>query len=361
MTRINNIINHIVLVLDASSSMITLSNELVKVADNQIAYLAQRSKELDQETRVTVYQFGSEGDDNTFRRNGYSRPPAKIECLVYDKDVLRIPSIAQVYKAWGNTPLIDATIKALDDLAETPERYGEHSFLVYVLTDGMENDSKAAASTLAAKIGGLPDHWTLAAFVPNQNGVFEAKRFGFPKENIAVWDATTVAGVEEVGGEIRKATENFMQARDHAKRTGTTFRGTRSLFSLEAPSLAEVKQANLKKLHPGQYRLYDVPTFDKDREKLRIDEFVEDKTRRAYRQGEAFYQLSKRELIQGNKKIAILGPDGVYLGEEARHLLGLPNEDKRVSPGDYDEYEVFVQSTSNNRHLMPNTKLLVLS
>ena len=102
-TKIENIINHIVLVLDASTSMTHLSSELIKVADNQIAHLAIRSKELDQETRITVYSFAS---------SGYDWRTPKIDCLVYDKDVLRMPSIAQVYQAKGNTPLIDATIVA---------------------------------------------------------------------------------------------------------------------------------------------------------------------------------------------------------------------------------------------------------
>lgn len=47
-----NYINHIALVLDASGSMQYLAQDVVKVADNQIAYLAQRSNELDQETRT---------------------------------------------------------------------------------------------------------------------------------------------------------------------------------------------------------------------------------------------------------------------------------------------------------------------
>lgn len=349
MPQIQNIINHIVLVLDASSSMIgTAATQLVKVADNQITYLAQRSKELDQETRVTVYQFGSEGNDSTYRSYG-SRPPSKIECLVYDKDVLRVPSISQVYHAWGNTPLIDATVLALDDLAMTPEKYGEHSFLVYVLTDGKENDSRASSTELHQKIARLPDHWTLAAFVPDQIGVHEAKRFGFPAQNIAVWDATTVAGVEEVGGTIRQATENFMQAR------ATGVRGTRNLFSLAAPKLSEVR-SKLEALHPGQYRLYNVGS-----QPARIDEFVEEQTRRAYVRGEAYYQLVKREKVQVQKKIAIMGAKGLYVGEAARDLLGLPDYAVDVAAEDHADYDIYVQSTSNNRKLVPGQKLLVLS
>lgn len=54
-----NYINHVALVLDASSSMSRLSGKVIEVADQQIAYLARRSRELDQETRVTVYVFAN--------------------------------------------------------------------------------------------------------------------------------------------------------------------------------------------------------------------------------------------------------------------------------------------------------------
>jgi hypothetical protein len=65
-----NYINHVVLNLDASASMGPHRNNLIRVADGQIKYLAQRSQELDQETRVSVYSFNEE-----------------VECLIYDKDV----------------------------------------------------------------------------------------------------------------------------------------------------------------------------------------------------------------------------------------------------------------------------------
>lgn len=351
MTTIKNIINHVVLALDASSSMLgTSATQLVKVADNQIAYLAQRSKEMDQETRVTVYQFGSQGNDAEYRRKGFGyRPPARIECLIYDKDVLRVPSIKEVYRAWGNTPLIDATWLAIDDLAMTPEKYGEHSFLMYVLTDGVENDSKHDSYGLSRKIDLLPEHWTLAAFVPNHDGVRAAKSCGFPADNIAIWNSTTAAGVEEAGTVIRNATENFMQAR------ASGVRGTRNLFNLATPKLSEVKK-NLEALHPGQYRLYNVGS-----ESARIDEFIEEQTRRAYKRGEAYYQLVKREKVQASKEIAIMGAKGLYVGAAARDLLGLPSYEVPVGPGDHTEYDVYIQSTSNNRKLVPGQKVLVLS
>jgi hypothetical protein len=334
-TQPENYINHIALVLDASGSMAGHSSELVKVADNQIAYLAKRSKELDQETRITVYSFSDSND---------------IHCLVYDKDVLRMPSIKDLYFTRGMTALMDATIIALEDLELTPEKYGEHAFLIYVLTDGEENSSrKTTARELSSKISRLPDHWTIAAFVPDQNGVFEAKRFGFPKENISVWDATSAKGVSEAGEKIRQTTETFMQNRKLG------IRGSKNLFTLQTASVKQVVSSSLNKLHAGQFRMLDVEDTG------RIDEFIEAKLRRPYQLGEAYYQLMKPETIQASKKVAIWHNNYVYTGKEARDLIGLPDYDVKVRPSDHPDYEIFIQSTSLNRKLIAGTKVLVLS
>lgn len=332
---VQNYINHIALVLDASGSMSRQAASVVKVADAQIAYLAQRSKELDQETRITVYTFS---DD--------------VECLIYDKDVLRMPSIAAFYRADGQTALIDATLKALTDLAKTPELYGEHAFLTYVLTDGQENHSRNIPAELVRRIEALPDHWTLATFVPDQVGVMEAKRFGFPKDNIAVWDTRSQHGVESVGERIRQTTEQFMQNRTKG------IRGSRNLFALDTKALD--KKAALKgldKLHPGQYRVLKV---DRD---VAIAPFIETQTGRAYQRGECFYQLMKPETVQAQKDVVLYekATHYVYTGAKTRSLLGLPDHEVRVEPAAHPKYDVFVQSTSVNRKLIHGTRVLLLS
>lgn len=328
-----NYINHFAFDLDGSYSMLYRTKDVVQVVDNQVAYLAQRSKELDQETRITVYSFSG-------------RNTAK--CLIYDKDVLRMPSIAGLYKPDGLTALIDATLLSINDLAMTPEKYGEHAFCIYVLTDGAENDSFSKPALLKDKIAQLPDHWTIAAFVPNQIGVFEAKKFGFPADNIAIWDATTAKGVSEAGETIRKTTEQFMQNRT------VGIRGTKSLFRLKTVSVQEIRD-NMMPLTEGQYHLFKVAAEG------RIDDTVGRLMRRPYQMGEAYYQLMKRETIQPQKDIAIVDKDGtVYIGRQARTLLGLPNEHVNVTPGNYPYYTIFVQSTSINRKLLAGTRLLVL-
>lgn len=326
-----NYINHIVFVLDGSGSMRDLVTTVEKVFTNQIAYLAQRSTELDQETRVSIYIFDE-----------------KVECLIYDKDVMRLPKI-QSY-ARGMTALLDATKLALDDLADTPQKYGDHAFLVYVLTDGQENASRHTAANLKKHIENLADNWTLAVLVPDQNGVHESKKFGFPANNISVW-STTSKGVEEVGNNIRKATESFMNSRSQG------VRGTRNLFELDTSNLTMTTvKGHLQELKLDQYHLYPVQRDSA------IKDLVEAWSQQSYRKGSAYYLLTKTEEIQGYKQLCVQHKTTgkVYSGVEARQMLGLPTYTVKVGPDTNADFDIFVQSTSTNRKLLAGTKVIVL-
>ncbi|WP_310723088.1 vWA domain-containing protein [Streptomyces sp. N2A] len=341
-----NYINHVALVLDASSSMSHLSRKVVDVADQQIAYLARRSKELDQETRVTVYVFAD-----------------TVECVIYDKDVLRMPSLKQLYRVGGMTALLAATLKSQRELAQTAQLYGDHSFLTFVLTDGQENashhcvdaparDPRELIRAVAKMIETQEDNWTLAVLVPDQMGKREATQCGFPKDNIAIWDATSTQGLEEAGQVIQQATEKFMVGRSQG------IRGSRSVFSMGAEAVNEdtIKAAGLTPVNPSEYQLIPVAR------EAAIREWVVE-CGHTYRTGCAFYQLSKSEKIQAKKQIAVLEKktDRVYTGPEARALLGLPDMEVRVKPDHNDDFTIFVQSTSVNRKLVPQTRLLMMS
>ncbi|MEW2615522.1 vWA domain-containing protein [Streptomyces sp. NPDC047880] len=345
MSATQNYINHVALVLDASSSMSHLSRKVVDVADQQIAYLARRSRELDQETRVTVYVFAD-----------------KVECVIYDKDVLRMPSLKQLYRTGGMTALLAAALKSQSELAQTAQLYGDHSFLTFVLTDGQENashrcpdtpatDPRQLVQAVAEMIRTQQDNWTLAVLVPDQMGKREAMQCGFPKDNIAIWDATSTQGLEEAGQVIRQATENFMMGRTQG------IRGSRAVFSTGAEAVNEdtIKAAGLTPADPSKYQLIPVARD------AAIREWVIE-CGHTYQTGAAYYQLSKSEKIQAQKQIAVLEKktDRVYTGPQARALLGLPNTEVRVKPDHNDHFTIFVQSTSVNRKLVPNTRLLLM-
>lgn len=337
-----NYINHIALVLDGSGSMQPHKAGLIKATDELITYLAQRSKDLDQETRVTIYVFDSQ-----------------IECVVYEKDVLRLPSIKDLYWVRGQTALIKATIQSQEDLKLQPQKYGDHAFLTYVMTDGAENASYGLGpGDLQRLLKGQPDNWTVAALVPDFLAKQRSEDYGFPKGNIAIWDTTSAQGAEEAVEVIKQATNTYMTSRA----TGT--RGTKNLFNMNtaAATASTVKTLGVKPLERGKYVLIPPPAQDK----TQIMDMVS-QNGLAFRLGMNYYELRKPEKIQADKKIALVRKQrkgvtdaDVFVGYEVRDFLGLPNHEVRVGPQTSPDYDIFVQSNSNNRHMMKDMRLLVL-
>lgn len=337
-SNITNIINHIALVLDSSSSMSGLASRLVQVVDAKIKHLATLSEELGQETRVSIYTFSD-----------------TVRCVVYDKDVLRLPSIREIYAADGMTALMDATGQAISDLKKVPELYGEHSFLMYVLTDGYENASRTESSSSISKaIRVLPAHWTVAALVPDANGKANAQMCGFPAANIAIW-TTTEEGMSKAGDVLRKATDNFMRGR------ASGIRSSSNLFEFDVKAVTKkAVKATCDSLPATSFKLLPVRTKDNG---AMIKPFVETKTKLTYRKGCAYYQLTKRETIQDYKNLCLQDNQTgqVYTGDGTRDLLGLPDHEIRVEPASHPKYTFFVQSSSVNRKLVAGTQLLVMT
>lgn len=334
MHKSQRLINHVALVLDGSSSMNGHQKNLIKVADEQIQHLALRSEELSQETRVSVYLFNN-----------------NVECLIFDMDVMRLPSISGLYNVGGMTALVDATIQSQDDLASTSQIYGDHAFLTFVLTDGMENVSKNSWTTLPKYLSQSAENWTVAFLVPNQDGVYYMNRIGASGGNVAIWDTQSATGINDAVSTIRTATDNYMTAR------ATGVRGSRNIFSTGVDAVNQTTVSrNLQPLGVNDYSLYPVD------QKVRIDNFVTG-LGKEYKRGTGYYQLTKSETIQPQKKIIVVDKRNgkAYAGQEARNLIGLPNHHTRVRPDANPDYEIFVQSTSINRNLMPNTRLLVRS
>lgn len=331
MEKLSNYINHYVLVVDESWSMHYLKKTVVEVVDSLNKHLAEKSQDLNQETRLSVYAFNSRGTER---------------CLVWDIDVLRMPSINGMYEPAGNTALLDCTLLAIQDLKTVPQKYGDHSFIIYVITDGQENNSFNRYN-FKPEVDSLPDNWTLGVFVPDNRAVKEAGQWGFPKDNIQIWNPASAKGLEDVGSVLRSTSTQLMQSRKAG------IRGTKSLFKLNTVTTSEIK-ANLTPLGHSEYLVLAVSADD------RIDNFVNRRTGKPYQLGKAYYQLTKTETIQPQKSIALLSEGRIYVGAAARQMLGLPNEHVKVNPSDHTNYTIFVQSTSLNRKLLQGTNLLVL-
>jgi hypothetical protein len=326
MKQIQNLINHVVLVIDESGSM--QGKPVEKVVDKELNNLKVRSKELDQETRVSIYLFNH-----------------KVQCLAFDMDVMRFETMKGLYNPDHQTALIDATIQGVKDSFTVSQIHGDHAFLIYVITDGQENASKSRPVDLTLLISAFKDNFTIACLVPDQNGVFEAKKFGFPSGCISIWDTNSSTGFEKVGQQFSGAMENYMTMRS------TGVRSTKGLFTMDSSFIAK---SNLEPVNFG-YRIFGVMADG------RIDEVVQQYTGRSYVVGSTFYQPTKPVEIQDYKGILVqnIQTGAVYGGENIRQMLGLPNNTVKVNPGQHKDWRIFVQSTSVNRKLFSGTQILV--
>lgn len=337
MANAGHLINHVTLDLDASTSMIPRTGELIKMVEMLVSHLATKSQEMGQETRVSIYRFSSHD---------------RIECLIWDRDVLRLPSIASLYRCDGITALIDSALLCLDDMNLISEKYGNHAHLLYAFTDGIENDSRRGPAALEQVIGSMADNRTVAVFVPDYMAALKAKRCGFPAGNIQEWDTLSADGLADAGFKIREATDNFMAARA----ASPTFRSTTNLFSGKLNTVpAKVVEAALDTLTPGSYSLFPCSA------KTRADDFIKAQTGKPLVIGRAYYQLTKAETVQPQKNLAIQTASGqIHTGAKVRQLLGLPDYTTKVYPDRHAEYKIFVQSTASNRNFMPGTEVLYL-
>lgn len=351
-----HLINHVSFVLDASGSMAGLRRKVIDVFNRQVQNLVEQSKRWNQETRVTVYVFGD-----------------RVKCVAYGIDVMRLPKIDTVYHDGGMTALIDATMQSQIELAETAQRYGDHAFLTFVLTDGGENAStKFTDVDLKQAIGRQGDNWTVACLVPDVLCKNHAIRFGFPTGNVMIWD-TTEQGLEKAAETVTQVTDSFYAARS----TGT--RGSTTLFASNVTQ-AQVDASGMKPISPSEFIIvpvalaststlaYVIPKKSVTKRNpqgvkhVEIMPFVQE-TGRTYVAGTAFYKLTKSEKYDFQKDIVLVHriTKKVYRGDACKALIGLTGASTRIKPqpikgGDYD---IYVQSTSVNRHLEVGGQVLL--
>lgn len=335
---IQKLTNHFGFIIDRSGSMGGKEDTVVKVFDAQIANLRRRSVDLNQETRVSVYLFN-----------------VRLECLVFDMDVMRMPTLAGLYRPGGGTALRDSVALSLDEMAKICQLRSDHAFLVYTITDGQEVDSYLVSpEDLKNKLNGLPENWTVACLVPDARGQYDSQRCGFAKGNIEIWNTSSSEGLEVASASMANASERFMQAR------ATGVRSTKSLFQVD---IADVKVKDIKaaagKEVKGPFTIFQVGRV-KD-SKIRIDDFVRGKVG-AYTKGHSHYRLDKSELVQDHKVILLRHTVSGKVFDNGRATLGLPDAGTvRVKPGDAGVWQIFIQSKSDNRNLFPGSEVLVLS
>lgn len=325
---------HIGLMIDGSGSMARHTEAVIAVTDAQIKKLQKLSLNLNQEMRISIYNFA----DN-------------VECMAFDMDVMRFQSIRGHYRPNGLTALIDAMLQGIQDHSLLPQVYGDHAFIMYAITDGMNNVGNSRAPDLKLRISALADNWTIACLVPDVDAKIAAMSYGFPAGAFQIWDPTAADGYDEAGTAFETSISNFMAAR------ATGVRGVKDgLFTLNSASL---RKSDLKEIPPSQYYIFPVRTSDP--KGVPIKEFVEMWTKQDYRLGSTYYQPTKKVKIQNYKNVLVqdIRNGRVYEGIHLRQLLGLPDANVEVNPGQHKDWRIFIQSTSVNRKLFADTFAIV--
>jgi hypothetical protein len=327
--------NHVAILLDTSGSMYNIIGDMQKVLQQRIEFLRKMSLDFNQETRISIYTF----DD-------------KPECVVYDTDVTRPIDLGK-FKASGSTALLDCLNQAVCELELLPEIHGDHAYIVYILSDGGENCSRATnAKAMLQKIKSLKENWTIAGYVPNMDAGKYLESYGIPKGNIERWDADK-KGIAEVEDTFDRSMTQYYSSRQSGVRSSQT------IFS----GLKDVNSTNVTKVLDELDKKDFTIVINEDVKALWIRDIVESKTSLNYIRGNSYYELVKNEHVQPNKNIIIQNKKTgkAYSGVNARQLLGLPsNMEVKLSVGDYGEWLVYVQSNSHNRNVIPKQRILVM-
>lgn len=170
-----------------------------------------------------------------------------------------------------------------------------------------------------------------------------------------IWETTEV-GVTKVGEVLRTSTDNYMTSRSAGMRKSST------LFSTGLDTVNK-KTVNAKTMVSLKRDEYTVIPVAKGETNLTIREWINAQPGHTFQLGKAYYQITKRENIQPQKALALqnIHSGRIYTGPQVRELLGLDATHIRVEPQDNPEYRIFVQSTSVNRKLVPETRVLLLN
>lgn len=330
-------INRIAFVIDRSGSMRSIMKNAINAFNDNLRAIKEQVKSTGQDATVTLITF-----DDVIDVLSFNRPISSFKELD-ENDI----------QARNQTALFDATAKAINQMQDLPVGKDEDvSYLVNVITDGEENASRMSAETLNKLMQNVQktDLWTLTFLVPRGGRYTLCNRFGVPDGNVMEWEATA-QGVKKYADANRSGIERFFTARASGQRSVKSF-----YTDLTNVSVREVRQ--LDDLSKKATILHVAKDSD-------IRTFIES-AGHTFIKGAAFYQLvggkDNADKVQDYKKVLIMekGKKSVYGGDDARQLLGLPDYETKVRPGDHGNFDIFIQSTSVNRRLKKGTKVIYM-
>jgi len=333
---------------DHSISMTALAKAAARDYNTNIDAVKKASIAHNLDTIVNTVMCGIRGKSGVY---GYRNGCVKRDVVNSNVHALKpIPESSYLTNG-SSTPLFDAVGELIGLMENVPDANDPNvSFLVIVITDGQENDSRQWNSDkLTEKIKQLQytDRWTFTFRVPH-GGAWPLTRMGIPEGNILEWEQTQ-HGMEVASEQTHEAVSSYYSMRSQGGTKSTGF-----FADLRNVTTQDVKQ-NLVDISS------DVAIWPVKNAGSEIRTFVEYYTQGQYLKGAAFYELTKPVTVQDYKGIIIFDKISClyYGGKAARQLLKLPEFGSvRLRPGDHGHYNIYIQSTSVNRKLIKGTKVV---
>lgn len=331
---------YVALVLDRSGSMQNIKTQAID-AFNSVLTSIQKMRSKDHEVHVGVVLF----NDAIHVHTPFSSLPVA-------------PLTPSSFYCGGTTALRHAVSYTIDEmLGYAPKKKSQKdvSYLVLTFTDGWENASWATSqAVIKDRIAKLQDkgNWTFAFQVPKGDRKQVCGQFGVAEGNVAEWEQTEI-GTREMGIHTQSAVDNYSAMRS----VGAS--ATQSFYQPVVTNLTAVTDKRVASKLDDMSASFKAFTVAKETD---IKGFVETKTRKPYVTGSAYYQLMKPEKVQPAKSVVLVKKGGteVWGGQQARDLIGLPEQQHAlVTPGNHQDYDVFIQSRSPNRKLPRGTRVLV--
>lgn len=329
-------VNRIAFVIDRSGSMRPVWRQAINALNANIAAIRESVKETGQDATVTLIVF----DD-------------VVEAQFFNRSISQVKEISEhSFPPRGMTALFDATGESIKALDSAPVGKDEDvTYLVNVLTDGDENNSvkfsQASLKALMKRVQAT-DRWTLTFLVPPGDRNRLINVFGIPDGNVMEWENST-RGVKSYTDANKAGIKNYFQQRA----IGQTY--VRTFYANTANLSQRQVKSKLEDVTKDVERIY----VDQD---MTIQQAVE-AVGLTYLKGSAYYLLTtgkkSADKVQNYKQVMIVDKNGkVFAGDSARAMLGLPDYDTRIRPGDHNDFQIFIQSTSFNRKVKKGTWVL---
>jgi len=329
---------HVVFCIDESGSVRGIIAPLVKAYNQTVTDIRDAVLDEGQEASMTALAFGDRVLKHRILYTGQqvqTVTPLKVSDL----------------NPTGLTPLFDSVYRAIQKLEELDDGDPTTSFIITVVTDGEENDSRNPGVTATINLideKTATDRWTFTFMVPEGNAQRFSRNFRIPLGNIQDWDAKTAKGTEAGFAISSQAYKGYFTARTR----GMT--STKSFYS-------DLTGVTVRKARSDLSEITKQVTVITAKNPCLIKECIENEGL-PYIKGAVFYQLVKTEKkVQPYKIVAVRVKSSgkIYAGSEARVMLGIDVPDTvRLVPKEHGKFDVFIQSTSYTRKIPQGTDVL---